>query len=520
MEWLIDPTVWLGLATLILLEIVLGIDNLIFIAILSDKVPSHQRNAARQLGLGLALLLRLVLLAGVFWLTTLTKPLFVVFGHGFSGSDLILLGGGLLLILKATVEIHERLEIDALEQRSVVGRAGFGAAVAQIVVLDAVFSIDSILTAVGMTDRLAVMMAAVIIAMAVMLLASKPLTEFVNAHPPLVILCLGFLLMIGLSLVADSVGFHIPKAYLYAAIGFSVLIETFNQIGLRNRRRWIARIPRRQRVAGAVLRLLGGVSAAPSVIPDSDAESLISGGGSEEVFAPSEKRMIRGVLGLADRPVGSIMTPRPEVSWVDLDEGQEKVLAAIEVSPHAQLLVSHGSIDEMTGIVRKQDLLGLCIQNRPLDVRAVARPPVIVYEATSILNTLELFKNTPVHLAVVIDEYGSLQGVVTQTDLLEAIAGDLPDPQGKAGHEVVNRPDGSFVLDALISIYDAKELLGLADLSPRDYHTVAGFVLSQMGRVPESGDHFDFADWRFEVVKMDGPRIGQVLVTRTQRHDP
>jgi putative hemolysin len=264
-----------------------------------------------------------------------------------------------------------------------------------------------------------------------------------------------------------------------------------------------------------MLRLLSGVPARTSITNDGNLETLMADGDSEEVFVPAEKQMIRGVLGLADRPVGSIMTPRPEVSWVDLDEAQEKVLATIKSSSHAHLLLSQGSIDEIIGIVRKQDLLDHCIESRALDVRAVARPPVVVYEVTSILKTLELFKQTPVHMAVVINEYGSLQGVVTQTDLLEAIAGDLPDPHGTNGPEAVPRPDGSFVLDAAISINNAKELLGLTDLSPRDYHTVAGFALSQLGRVPDPGDQFDFAGWRFEIVKMDGPRIGQLLATRT-----
>jgi len=276
MEWLTDPTTWLGLVTLILLEIVLGIDNLVFIAILSDKLPSGDRDAARRLGLGLALLIRLALLAGMFWLTTLTRPLFSAFGHRFSDRDLILLAGGLFLLLKATVEIHNRLELEAVEQRGAVMRTGFGAAVAQIVVLDAVFSLDSILTAVGMTNQLAIMMAAVVVAMTLMLLASKLLTEFVNAHPPLIILCLGFLLMIGLSLVADSFGFHIPKGYLYAAIGFSVLIESFNQIALRNRRRRLVRSPRRQRVVEAVLRLLSGVPPAMPVASGAESESLLT----------------------------------------------------------------------------------------------------------------------------------------------------------------------------------------------------------------------------------------------------
>ncbi|MGH7935158.1 MAG: TerC family protein [Candidatus Binataceae bacterium] len=519
MEWLTDPTVWLGLTTLILLEIILGIDNLIFIAILADKLPSRDQNAARQLGLGLALLLRLALLAGVFWLTTLTAPLFAAFGHGFSGRDLILLGGGLFLLLKATVEIHERLENEPTDHREDIAHTSFAAAVAQIVVLDAVFSVDSILTAVGMTDQLGVMMVAVIIAMAIMFVASKPLTEFVSAHPPLIILCLGFLLMVGFSLVAEGVGFHIPKGYLYAAIGFSVLIEMFNQIGLRNRKRWSARIPRRQRVAQAVLRLLGGVPARVQDAGDPNVDLLIADDSGDEVFAPSEKEMIRGVLALADRPISSIMTPRPALLWLDLDDSQESILSDIRNSPHAQLVVSKGSIDEIVGIVRKQDLLDLSIENKAMDVRAVTRAPVLVYEATSILKTLELFKLTPVHMAVVVDEYGSLLGVVTQTDLLEAIAGDLPDPQGQKGPESLRRQDGSFVLDASISIYQATELLGLKELPPGDYHTLAGFVLLQAGKIPQTGDHLNFGGWRFEILEMDGPRIAKLLATQATQEE-
>ena len=279
--------------------------------------------------------------------------------------------------------------------------------------LDAVFSLDSILTAVGMTNQLVIMMAAVVVAIALMLLASKLLTEFVNAHPPLIILCLGFLLMIGLSLVADSFGFHIPKGYLYAAIGFSVLIESFNQIALRNRRRRLARSPRRQRVVEAVLRLLSAVPPAMPVASGAEAESLLTDKEPSDVFAPAEKQLVRGVLDLADRTVGSIMTPRREVLWVDLDESQETILATIKNTPHAQFPVGQGSIDHIIGVARKQDILDLSLAGRAIDVRLATQAPVIIYEATSILNTLELFKNTPVHMALVVDEYGNLQGVVT-----------------------------------------------------------------------------------------------------------
>jgi predicted tellurium resistance membrane protein TerC/predicted transcriptional regulator len=428
MGLLADPTIWVGLTTLILLEIVLSVDNLIFVAILADKLPPIRRDRVRQIGLGLALIMRLALLATVFWLTTLTAPLFTLLALEISGRDLILLFGGLFLLLKATVEIHERLEGEPEEQGSPIVPAGFASTVVQIVVLDAVFSVDSILTAVGMTDQLGVMMVAVIVAMAIMVVASGALTEFINAHPPLVILCLGFLLMIGFSLIADALRYHIPKGYLYAAIGFAVMIEVFNQISLRNRRRRTAELPRRQRLAASILRLLGGVPAT-AVIGDQTIDPTIAEDEKDEVFALAEKEMIRGVLGLADRPITSIMTPRSDLVWINLEDPKQTILAEIRNTLHAQLLVSRGSIDKVVGAVRKQDLLDSYLERQEVDIMAVVREPVIVHEATSILKTFELFKLDPVHMAIVIDERGSLQGIVTQTDLLEAIAGDLPDSE-------------------------------------------------------------------------------------------
>src|SRR6266851_8692784 len=172
-----------------------------------------------------------------------------------------------------------------------------------------------------MTDRLGVMMAAVVVAMALMIVASGMLSQFINARPPLIILCLGFLLMIGFSLITESFGYHIPKGYLYAAIGFAVMIEAFNQIGLRNRERQITAVPRRQRLADAVLSLLGGVPATAITAKDADVP-IFTEGGKHEVFAPVEKEMIRGVLGLADRPVSSIMTPSGALTWIDLDDSE------------------------------------------------------------------------------------------------------------------------------------------------------------------------------------------------------
>ncbi|ALJ34141.1 TerC family protein [Azospirillum brasilense] len=236
LELFSDPQVWASLLTLTALEIVLGIDNIIFISIMAAKLPVHQQQKARQLGLALALLMRLALLASISWVATLTEPLVTVFGMGFSGRDLILLGGGLFLLAKGTIEIHNTVE--GHEEDSAAPKlASFGAVVGQIIVLDIVFSLDSVITAVGMSNDLPVMVTAVIIAMAVMLFAARPVGDFVNRHVTVKMLALSFLLLVGVALIADGFGFHIPKGYLYFAIAFSTLVEALNLMAAARRKR-------------------------------------------------------------------------------------------------------------------------------------------------------------------------------------------------------------------------------------------------------------------------------------------
>ena len=234
-----DPTAWAALVTLIVMEIVLGIDNLIFIAILTNKLPPEQQPRARMIGIGLALSLRLVLLGTVALIVQLTRPIFTVFDHGFSWRDLILIAGGLFLVWKATKEIHHSVDPapsdDVLDKKAPVA-INFTSAIVQILLLDIVFSIDSILTAVGMTDHLPIMITAVVVAVLVMLLAADPLANFINNNPTVVMLALGFLLMIGATLIADGFGVHVPKGYIYAAMAFSALVEGLNMWSRRSRK--------------------------------------------------------------------------------------------------------------------------------------------------------------------------------------------------------------------------------------------------------------------------------------------
>ncbi len=235
MEWLADPQVWASFLTLTALEIVLGIDNLVFIAILAGRLPIERQHHARQAGLALALITRLALLASIAWIVSLTQPLFVLFGHVVSWRDIVLAAGGLFLLYKGTTEIHHRLEGGGLDETAARGAASFVRVVTQIVILDMVFSLDSVITAVGMASEFLVMAAAIVIAVAIMLAAAKPLADFIERHPTVKMLALSFLLLIGMTLIADGAGFHVPKGYIYAAIGFSITVEALNQMVARRR---------------------------------------------------------------------------------------------------------------------------------------------------------------------------------------------------------------------------------------------------------------------------------------------
>ncbi|NUS21675.1 MAG: TerC family protein [Mesorhizobium sp.] len=232
-----NPTAWIALLTLVVLEIVLGIDNLIFISILTNKLPEAQRARARRLGISAALVMRLILLATISTIVQLTEPVFTAFGHGFSWRDLILISGGLFLVWKATKEIHHTVDPQD-HQDTMVGtlQMSLAGAIFQILLLDLVFSIDSIITAVGMTDEIAIMYVAVILAVSVMMLAATPLANFIARNPSIVMLALGFLLMIGMTLIADGMGYHVPKGYIYTAMGFSALVEGLNMLA-RNRKK-------------------------------------------------------------------------------------------------------------------------------------------------------------------------------------------------------------------------------------------------------------------------------------------
>lgn len=261
-----------------------------------------------------------------------------------------------------------------------------------------------------------------------------------------------------------------------------------------------------------VLRLMGLRPGFERVVTDEDIQSLIRRAERSGVLHKIEREMVEGVLDLENRAIRTIMTPRPDIAWIDLDGPKEAMVKTIQESPYAQLLASRGSIDEMAGVIRKQDLLEQFIAGVPLDPEKLLQAPLMVPEGASILRTIDLFRKTPVNTAVVVDEYGTIQGIVTRTDLLEAVAGDLPDIDVESEPKVTRREDGSLLIDGAISMSDLIGLDGFQELPAGDFVTLAGFVLARLGHVPKTGDQFVWHGWRFQVAAMDARRIDKVLV--------
>lgn len=517
-EWITDPTIMAGLAALVVLEIVLGIDNLVFIAVLAEKLPPNQRDKARVVGLSLALVMRLLLLMSIAWLVTLTKPLFHVIDHPVSARDLIMLAGGLFLLFKATMELHERLEGRQHTSGAKIAYSTFGVVVTQIVVLDAVFSIDSVITAIGMADHVGVMAAAMIIAMGVMLLASKKLTRFVNAHPTLIILCLGFLLMIGFSLVAEGVGQHIPKGYLYAAIGFSILVEFFNQLARHNKQKWLESGggTLRERTANNILRLLSRNDGT-----DQQSDEVVDETRPEAVFQENERDMIRGVLSLADTNIKALMTPRREVHVLDLSCSADEQRQQLLDSPYSRLVViRNGKQDEPLGVVQKKTLLDAMLRGGELNFEEYIEQPVVLFETENAIKSLETFRHEGKQMAFVVDEFGTLEGIVSLTDIMIAIAGDLPEAEhGLLAPSVLEVEPGRYEVDASESLDEINRHLPAPLPRSPLYTTLAGLILNHLEHMAEVDELLTVDRWQMRIMELDQMRIAKVELILQEEYE-
>ncbi|CAL4322490.1 TerC family protein [Buchnera aphidicola] len=520
MEFLLDASTWAGLFTLIFLELILSVDNIIFVAILSEKLPPHQRDKARIMGLGLALVMRLALLSLVSWVITLTTPIIHNQFCTLSIRDFILLFGGIFLLFKAVIELHEKLENNPNDDIENKNYASFWPVVIQIVVLDAVFSLDAIITAVGMVNEFLIMITAVIVAAILMLMASKSLTKFINLHQTVVVLCLSFLLIIGFSLVAESLQFHIPKGYLYAAIGFSILIEIFNQIARRNFIKNQSRKPMRQRAAETILGLMIREKKNGSDISKeyqdhhNHQETHYQPLEEHETFKEEEQYMINGVLTLAGRSIRSIMTPRSNISWVNIEKSNSEIRMQLLDTPHSLFPVCKGELDEIIGIVRAKELLVALDKNINISHFSSQKPAIIIPDTLDPINLLGVLRRAKSSFVIVSNEFGVVQGLITPLDFLEAIAGEFPDADETPD---IIKEQNSWLVKGETDLHSLQQLLKTTALIKKDTcASLGGLLISQQGQLPLPGDIINIDVFQFHIIKITKYRIDLVRIIKNK----
>jgi CBS domain containing-hemolysin-like protein len=355
-------------------------------------------------------------------------------------------------------------------------------------------------------------MIAVIFSIGLMMIASKPLTNFVNGHPTVIMLCLGFLMMIGFSLTAEGLGFHIPKGYLYAAIGFSILIELFNQLARSRRKKNLQGLrPMRERTAHAVLRLLGGQKLGADEVGEEIAD-LLEGEEPEQVFHRRERVMISGVLQLAERPIRSVMTPRAQIDHLDLANPPEDIRTTLMHSSYSRLpLIRDGRVDEPLGFVHKKELLKEILAGNQPNLEAMARQAINLLDSFTILNALEQMRKESTHIAFVVNEFGDFVGLLTMTDILESIAGELPDASEIDGPNIVAQEDG-FLVSGALNLSQVREHIGFHAYATEDYQTLAGLVMSLLDRLPIIGDTLGWQGWSMTVMEVEERRVTRVLL--------
>lgn len=519
MACLLDPSSWAGLFTLVVVELVLGIDNLIFISILAEKLPFCQRDKARLTGLALSFLMRLGLLSLISWMVSLTTPILFVYSFHLSIHDLILLSGGMFLLFKATLELHERLENKFSSKKNNKNYSNFWLVISQIVTLDTIFSLDSVITAAGIANQLSIMVMALAIAMTLMFLASKILTTFINSNPTVVVLCLSFLLMIGFSLVVQACGFIIPKGYLYVAIMFSILIETFNQIARRNLIKHQSQVPIKKRAAQVISKLVTKHNTHPLKKTSLNENVYIQNPDTEsEDFKDEEKYMLNSILTLSGRSIRSIMTPRREISWININQKQSEIRKQLLNSPHSLFPVCKGEIDEIIGIVRAKELLIALDQNVDIFHFASQTPPIIIPDTLDPINLISILRKSKGNFVTVTNEFGAVQGLITPLDVLEAIAGEFPDADETP--DIILENDGWLVKGGT-DLHSLEQLLHTNKLikNKKNYASLAGFLISQKGKLPLPGDKIKIPPLNFYIIKATEYRIDLVKITKDKIHE-
>lgn len=499
MDFLFDPAIWFGFITLIFLEMVLGIDNLIFIVILSEKLPRYQRDKARYIGLIIALFMRCSLLSIISWITSFIHPLTINNFFVLSSRDIVLLIGGIFLFLKAFFELYEHLHGNLKPIKKQKKYSGFWSIVIQIIILDSIFSLDSIITATGIVNNLFIIMCAITISSLIMFFLSKFIIRIIKLHQNIIILCLSFLLIIGLNLIAESLGCYIPKGYIYAIFGFSICIEFFNQILQKNIMMRQSKKPIRTRILKTISELITYteekiINEKNILLEENKIEKI-----ENEKFQSIEKYMLNNLLTLKERSIYSIMTPRNEISWININDCKEKIRMKLLDTPHNSFPICNNELDKIIGIIKAKELLEILDKNKDIFMFSAKIPPIIIPNTISPIQLLSILRRAQGNLVIVNNEFGIIQGLITPINILETIAGKFPDIDEQP--DIIYKKDewlvkGSADLNTLKDLFNIKKTMGY-----NSYTSLAGFLIYKKKGFPKAGEVLQIFPFEFHILE-------------------
>ncbi|MCW5197721.1 TerC family protein [Buchnera aphidicola] len=512
---LLDPSTWTGLFALVLLEIILGIDNLIFLTIITKKLNPNQRTKARNIGLVLSLLIRIIFLYFISWFTSLTAPLCSNKYIILSVREFILLIGGIFLSIISLIELYDKIYHKRIKRKKHKKYSYFWSIILQIIILDTIFSLDSIITAIGMINNFTIISVSMIISMFCILALSNTLKKFVEKYKKIFILCLGFLLIIGVNLVLEALGLYLSKTYLYTAVGFYVFIELFNEISKYNFLLYQYNRPFRRRILENFLKILKREKNKDiQVIKKFNQDNTKTYPVKEYIdFKEEEKYMISSLLHLSLRSVKSIMTPRTEISWININQSYDIIKKKLLNTPHNIFPVCEGKIDKIIGVVRAKELILKIEKNHNILNFVSKHKPIIISEKINLIKLLKILKNSKGNIILVKNKFNMLQGLVTPVDFLKAIAGDFPDSDKTPN---IIKQNNSWIVQGSTDLYSLQQRLNTNTFIKKNTMniSISGFIIEKYGTIPVSGQVIKISSFIFKILKATKYKIDLIKIKK------
>nr|BET44345.1 MAG: TerC family protein [Candidatus Aschnera chinzeii] len=511
MYWINDPTMWAGLFTLIILEIILGIDNLLFITIFVEKLPMPLNNKARITGLFCALVMRIVLLFSFTFIISFTTPIISFAKYNFSARDLLIFFGGCFLLFKASSELNERLrdKEDKINRKSKTAK--FWSVVIQIIILDAIFSLDSVITAIGIIDNIHLMIIAIVISIALMIIASKGLIIFVNNHPNIIIICLVFLFMIGIVMITDSLGYEISKSYLYISLGVAIFIEICNELYSLNQSNLFKKKFFYNNNAKYILQILNYERTISNHIYSNSNFNCST----IDIMNLQDYQIVLLLLQFTQRTVNSIMIPINYADSIAMYSSKQQLLSLLKSTNHTNLVIVGDSLSNIPiGIVNIREIIKQYLNKKKIDLYKIIKQPLIFFEKLSLFDALQQFANTNISFAFVIDQLGVIKGILTLSDIINTITTNVVISSKKFDLRYhVKHYNNSMLVNSMMRIEDLKLYIPITIDKIRSYETIGGLLMSRLQKIPVVGDYIIIDNWIFEVFEATTIKLKKILIT-------